>query len=99
MSGSIDDSQKRFLKDYILRRFQTNEEDMPYEYPIGMLNTFNALKLSKIQCCYNNLLIIAVNIGGALVISLPKNSTKRLKFKNKRQELLLRKERFQKLNS
>lgn len=99
MSGSIDDSQKRFLKDYILRRFQTNEEDMPYEYPIGMLNTFNALKLSKIQCCYNNLLIIAVNIGGALVISLPKNNTKRLKFKNKRQELLLRKERFQKLNS
>lgn len=34
VSGSIDDSQKRFLKDYILRRFQTNEEDMPYEYPI-----------------------------------------------------------------
>lgn len=99
MSGSIDDSQKRFLKDYILRRFQTNEEDMPYEYPNGMLNTFNALKLSKIQCCYYNLLIIAVNIGGALVISLPKNNTKRLKFKNKRQELLLRKERFQKLNS
>lgn len=99
MSGSIDDSQKMFLKDYILRRFQTNEEDMPYEYPNGMLNTFNALKLSKIQCCYNNLLIIAVDIGGALVISLPKNNTKRLKFKNNRQELLLRKERFQKFNS
>lgn len=99
MSGSIDDSQKMFLKDYILRRFQTNEEDMPYEYPNGMLNTFNALKLSKIQCCYYNLLIIAVNIGGALVISLPNNNTKRLKFKNNRQELLLRKERFQKLNS
>lgn len=99
MSGSIDDSQKMFLKDYILRRFQTNEEDMPYEYPNGMLNTFNALKLSNIQCCYYNLLIIAVNIGGALVISLPKNNTKRLKFKNNRQELLLRKERFQKFNS
>lgn len=99
MSGSIDDSQKMLLKDYILRRFQTNEEDMPYEYPNGMLNTFNALKLSNIQCCYYNLLIIAVNIGGALVISLPKNNTKRLKFKNNRQELLLRKERFQKFNS
>nr|XP_011419259.1 uncharacterized protein LOC105322318 [Crassostrea gigas] len=36
VSGSIDDSQKMFLKDYILRRFQTNEEDIPYEYSNDM---------------------------------------------------------------
>lgn len=82
MSGSIDDSQKMFLKDYILRRFQTNEEDIPYEYSNGILDSFNSLILSKIQCCYNNLLIIAVNQGGFLVVC-KKVVLKDLKYDNK----------------
>lgn len=82
VSGSIDDSQKMFLKDYILRRFQTNEEDIPYEYSNGILDSFNSLILSKIQCCYNNLLIIAVNQGGFLVVC-KKVVLKDLKYENK----------------